>query len=88
MGSRHAAPTAPTVITAADDAEAALHRYPARHKDELERQCRVMEEQGLIRRNKSRFIADAIAAERMARALARSIRAPSRANIHPAADVT
>lgn len=29
--------------------------YPARHKDELERQCRVMEEQGLIRRNKSAF---------------------------------
>ncbi len=31
------------------------YRHPARHKDELECQCRVMEEQGLIRRSSSAF---------------------------------
>jgi len=31
------------------------YRYPALQKDELERQCRVMEEQGLIRRSSSPF---------------------------------
>lgn len=31
------------------------YRYPAAHKDELERQCRSMEEQGLIRRSSSAF---------------------------------
>ena len=31
------------------------YRYPVRHKDELERQCRVMEENGLIHRSTSAF---------------------------------
>jgi hypothetical protein len=32
-----------------------LYRYPALQKDEIERRCRLMEDQGLIRRSLSPF---------------------------------
>jgi hypothetical protein len=44
-----------TLVPGAQPVVVRPYRYPARHKDELERQCSVMLEQGLIRPSPSAF---------------------------------